>query len=89
MLALIMLGNTFITCALPDSINDRKPTLREFAHAEHERLEKSSIELVELKVMERQEEEEKVPVAAANDNSAVPCPSERLVIPPSEAQKPE
>ena len=86
-----MLANTFVTCALPDSINDRKPTLREFAHAEHERLEKSSIELVELKVMEKQgdEMEKKVPPAAANDNSVVPCPSERLVIPPSDTHTTE
>ena len=39
-------------------------------------------------MMEKQGDK-KVPVAAANDNSAVPCPSERSVILLLETQKPE
>lgn len=58
-----MVGCTLVTCALPDHINYRKPTLREYAKAEHAKLEQSSIELVEMKAME---EESKNPVPTNN-----------------------
>ena len=48
---------TSITCFLPDSINHRKPTLREYIRTEHEKLETQSIELVTLKTMEKTNDE--------------------------------
>lgn len=58
-----MVGCTLVTMALPDHINYRKPTLREYALAEHAKLEQSSIELVEMKAME---EESKNPSPSNN-----------------------
>ena len=55
-----MLVCTAMTLILPDSINYRKTTLHEYALAEHAKLEQSSIELVEMKVMEETKEEEKI-----------------------------
>lgn len=79
-LALIMLATTSITFLLPDSINFRKPTLKEFANKEHERLEKCSIELVEMKTMESENDHK----SSALDNSKVPCPSDNTVVPPEQ-----
>lgn len=80
-LGLLMTFITSITFLLPDSINVRKPTLKEFANKEHERMEMSSIELVQMKTMES-EVDRKTPVA---DNSKVPCPSDNVVVPPAQS----
>lgn len=67
-----MLCCTACTRILPESINYRKPTLREYALAEHARLEKSSIELVEMKTMEEELKEEPASNADGHDlNSTV------------------
>ena len=80
-LGLLMALTTSITFLLPDSINFRKPTLKEFANKEHERMEMSSIELVQMKTMES-ETDRKTPVA---DNSKVPCASDNVVVPPAQS----
>lgn len=41
--------NTTLTALLPDSVNRRKPTLREYANEQHKLLEAQSIEMVQLK----------------------------------------
>ncbi|KAK8827551.1 hypothetical protein WA577_007098 [Blastocystis sp. JDR] len=79
-LGLLMALTTSITFLLPDSINFRKPTLKEFANKEHERMEMSSIELAQMKTMES-ETDRKTPLA---DNSKVPCPSDNMVVPPAQ-----
>lgn len=55
---------TCLTCVLPESINHRKTTLREYVQLEHDRLEAQSIELVNLKAKEQSNDsmEEKVEV---------------------------
>ena len=80
-LGLLMALITSITFLLPDSINFRKPTLKEFANKEHERMEMSSIELVQMKTMES-EVDRKTPVA---DNSKVPCAGDNVVVPPAQS----
>ncbi|KAK8823142.1 hypothetical protein WA538_002291 [Blastocystis sp. DL] len=57
-IGIIQLIVTSLTFVLPDSINSRKPTLREFAQAQHDLLEAESVELVTLKTLEQSNENE-------------------------------
>lgn len=57
-IGIIMVIVTSLTFILPDSINRRKPTLREFAQAQHDQLEAESVELVTLKTLEHSNESE-------------------------------
>ena len=59
-----MIVCTCLTFVLPESINHRKTTLREYVQSEHDRLEAQSIELVNLKAKEQSNDavEEKVEV---------------------------
>lgn len=75
-----MLGCTACTLALPESINYRKSTLREYAMAEHEKMEKASIELVELKTMEESKDVPENSNQAAVGNDAMPDVSSNVVI---------
>ena len=76
-LGILMILCFSITWILPDSINYRKPTLREFARLEHERLEATSIEIVELKKREdmndnlKEEKVEVVPESSENPSTVV------------------
>ncbi|KNB45334.1 protein zinc induced facilitator-like protein [Blastocystis sp. subtype 4] len=64
LLGIGMIICTCLTCVLPESINHRKTTLREYVQLEHDRLEAQSIELVNLKAKEQSNDsmEEKVEV---------------------------
>ena len=64
-----MLVCTAMTLILPDSINYRKTTLHEYALAEHAKLEQSSIELVEMKVMEETKEDDNTQTGAGNEET--------------------
>ena len=67
-----MFGCTACTLALPDHINYRKPTLREYVKAEHAKLEQSSIELVEMKHMEETKEPQNNAATSPVGNDATP-----------------
>lgn len=70
-----MIVVTSLTFLLPDSINARKPTLREFAQMQHEQLEAESVELVILKTLEHSNESEKKGDARSNAPDAQIVPS--------------
>ena len=74
-IGIIMISVTSLTFLLPDSINSRKPTLREFAQTQHEQLEAESIELVTLKTLEHSNENEEKGDTRSNAPDAQIVPS--------------
>lgn len=67
-----MFISTGLTYILPESINYRKPTLKEYALAEQSKLEQASIELVEMKTSEETKESVSTPVNSAPDIAVTP-----------------
>ena len=70
--------NTSLTYLLPDSVNRRKPTLREYAKQQHAMLEERSVEMVQIK----NEEEEKKPDTVKQQNQDGSRCTSPVVIPP-------
>ena len=70
--------NTTLTYLLPDSVNRRKPTLREYAKQQHAMLEERSVEMVQIK----NEEEEKKPDTVKQQNQDEGLYASPVVIPP-------
>ena len=62
---------TGLTAILPDSINYRKPTLREFASAEQAKLEQASVELVEVKSLSPVKDEKESVKSADNVDAPI------------------
>ena len=76
--------NTSLTALLPDEINSRKPTLREYANEQHKLLEAQSIEMVQLKNEEMQTADlEKKPEAAKQQNQDGGLTPSQSVVPPA------
>lgn len=78
--------NTSLTALLPESVNHRKPTLREYANEQHRLLEAQSIEMVQLK---KEEEDmhtadgESKPDSAKQQNQEGGLTASQEVVPPS------
>ena len=70
--------NTTLTYLLPDSVNRRKPTLREYAKQQHAMLEERSVEMVQIK----NEEEEKKPDTVKQQNQDEGLCTSPVVVPP-------
>ena len=77
--------NTSLTALLPESVNHRKPTLREYANEQHRLLEAQSIEMVQLKKEEDMHtaDGERKPESAKQQNQEGGLTTSQEVVPPS------
>ena len=77
--------NTSLTALLPESVNHRKPTLREYANEQHRLLEAQSIEMVQLKKEEDMHtaDGESKPDSAKQQNHEGGLTASQEVVPPS------
>ena len=77
--------NTALTALLPDGVNRRKPTLREYANEQHRLLEAQSIEMVQLKKEEETKtaDVENKPESAEQQNQEGGLSTAPEIVPPS------